>query len=89
MERVAGKVAIVSGAASGIGAACARLLAEEGAKVLLVDLNDAAGAQVVAEIEAKGGVANWPIATAKRGHDVAVGVAGHHHGPEPKYGRRW
>ena len=59
MERVAGKVAIVSGAASGIGAACARLLAEEGAKVLLVDLNDAAGAQVVAEIEEKGGVAAY------------------------------
>lgn len=39
MPRVEGKVAIVTGAAQGIGAATARLLAEEGARVLLTDVN--------------------------------------------------
>ncbi len=57
MDRVAGKIALVSGAASGIGAACARLLAAEGAKVMLVDLNDDLAATVVAEIRAVGGAA--------------------------------
>jgi NAD(P)-dependent dehydrogenase (short-subunit alcohol dehydrogenase family) len=37
--RVSGKIAIVTGAASGIGAACARLLARAGAKVVLTDIN--------------------------------------------------
>lgn len=59
MDRVAGKIALVSGAASGIGAACARLLAAEGAKVMLVDLNDKHGASVVAEIRAAGGTAEY------------------------------
>ncbi len=41
--RVAGKVAIVTGAASGLGAADARLLADEGATVIATDINVAAG----------------------------------------------
>jgi 3(or 17)beta-hydroxysteroid dehydrogenase len=36
--RLAGKVAIISGAASGMGAATARLLAREGAKVVVADM---------------------------------------------------
>ena len=43
MGRVAGKVAIITGAAKGLGAADARLLAEEGATVILADVDDAAG----------------------------------------------
>ncbi|HJS86204.1 MAG TPA: glucose 1-dehydrogenase [Acetobacteraceae bacterium] len=49
MGQVEGKAAIVTGGASGIGAACARTLAREGARVLITDL-DAAGERVAAEI---------------------------------------
>ncbi len=59
MDRVAGKIALVSGAASGIGAACARLLAAEGAKVMLVDLNDDLAESVAAEIRSAGGTAEY------------------------------
>lgn len=55
MKRVAGKIALVSGAASGLGEAIARLLAQEGATVVLADLNDAAGKRVLRDIKAKGG----------------------------------
>lgn len=50
MGRVAGKVAIVTGGASGMGRADARLLAAEGAKVVVADLNEADGEALAAEI---------------------------------------
>src|ERR1700747_1791374 len=43
MGQVDGKVAIVTGGASGIGGACAATLAREGAKVVVTDLDDAGG----------------------------------------------
>jgi len=43
MGQLDGRVGIVTGAASGIGAATARVLAREGAKLLLTDIDDAAG----------------------------------------------
>lgn len=52
MQRVEGKVCIITGAASGIGREDALLLAREGAKVVLSDLNEEAGRQVAAEIGA-------------------------------------
>ena len=54
MGRVSGKVALVTGAASGIGAECSRLLAAEGAAVVLADLQDDLGKQVLAEITSAG-----------------------------------
>jgi 3(or 17)beta-hydroxysteroid dehydrogenase len=62
MGRVEGKVCIVTGAAQGLGAADARLLAAEGATVILTDVNAEAG-QAVAE--AIGGSARFLV------HDVA------------------
>jgi 3-oxoacyl-[acyl-carrier protein] reductase len=54
---VAGKTAIVTGAATGIGAATARLLAERGARVLAVGLQPDALRETVAAIAADGGEA--------------------------------
>ena len=51
------KVALVTGAGSGIGAAMARRFAEEGAKVVVADLNEEAAREIAAEIESDGGVA--------------------------------
>ncbi|TXH05839.1 MAG: glucose 1-dehydrogenase [Nevskiaceae bacterium] len=52
MGRVQNKVAIVTGAASGVGKEDALLLAREGAKVVLTDLNEADGTKVAAQINA-------------------------------------
>jgi NAD(P)-dependent dehydrogenase (short-subunit alcohol dehydrogenase family) len=50
-----GKVAIVTGAASGIGRSIALRLAEFGAIVAVLDINDSGGKAVVSEIESQGG----------------------------------
>jgi NAD(P)-dependent dehydrogenase (short-subunit alcohol dehydrogenase family) len=55
MDRVKGKVALVTGAASGIGRASALLLAKEGAAVIATDVQDDAGRDCVAKIKKEGG----------------------------------
>jgi NAD(P)-dependent dehydrogenase (short-subunit alcohol dehydrogenase family) len=57
--RVAGKVALVTGGASGIGRGCSLRLAEEGAVVVIGDIQDALGGEVVAEVVAAGGDAEY------------------------------
>jgi 3-oxoacyl-[acyl-carrier protein] reductase len=55
--RLAGKVAIVTGAASGIGKASALLFGREGARVVASDMNSVGGEETAAAIEANGGKA--------------------------------
>lgn len=59
MAQVSGKVAIVTGGASGIGEACALTLAREGAAVLVTDVDDALGKGVVERIAKAGGKARY------------------------------
>jgi len=55
LVRLEGKVAIVTGAASGMGAAIARRFAREGARVVLADILDTEGVAVTTEITMRGG----------------------------------
>lgn len=57
MDRVKGKIALVTGAAMGLGEASARMLAREGAKVVLTDVADAAGEAAARAIAEAGGEA--------------------------------
>jgi NAD(P)-dependent dehydrogenase (short-subunit alcohol dehydrogenase family) len=57
VARLDGKVAMVTGAASGIGQACAERLAADGAVVVVTDLQEARGEAVAAAIRAAGGTA--------------------------------
>ena len=57
--KLTNKVAIVTGASSGIGKETALLFASEGASVVVADVNDKAGQEVVNEIEKNGGIASF------------------------------
>jgi NAD(P)-dependent dehydrogenase (short-subunit alcohol dehydrogenase family) len=56
---VKGKIALITGAASGIGRACAERLAQEGALVIVTDVQEIAGQETVNLIGAAGGLAEW------------------------------
>ncbi len=72
--RLAGKVALISGGATGMGGAASRLFAAEGAAVGVVDRNEDAGLAIVAEITRAGGKAVFAKADVSKAADISAAV---------------
>jgi len=73
MERLKGKIAVVTGGARGIGRAVCQLYADEGARVVVTDIADEEGEQLVREIEERGGQgAYWHLDTASEDNVARV-----------------
>jgi NAD(P)-dependent dehydrogenase (short-subunit alcohol dehydrogenase family) len=73
--RLSGKVALITGAASGIGRESARLFSSEGARVVVADLDVAASDATVAAIAKAGGEARAIRCDVSRGADLEAAVA--------------
>lgn len=69
MKLLEGKVAIITGAGSGIGKSTAELFAREGAKVVVSDISEANGKSAVEEIRKKGGEAFFVKADSSKPED--------------------
>ena len=67
---LSGKVAIVTGGATGIGRACASRLAAEGARVVIADVNDTAGSETLQSIAETGGQLRYVHASSAERLDV-------------------
>ncbi len=74
MSRLDGKVALISGAARGIGGETARLMAEAGAKVVVGDVLDDRGRQTVAAINAAGGQSEYVHLDVTRDEDWIAAI---------------
>ncbi|MGA0263167.1 MAG: SDR family NAD(P)-dependent oxidoreductase, partial [Ilumatobacteraceae bacterium] len=72
MNRLSGKVALITGAASGLGRTAAELFASEGAKVVVADLAD--GDEVISAIDATGGEATYVRCDVTDADSVAAAV---------------
>ncbi|EUJ21886.1 SDR family oxidoreductase [Listeria aquatica] len=70
MDKLVGKVAVVTGAASGMGKQISILYAKEGAKVIVADLNLEAAEKTVEEIKAAGGEGRAIVANVMKQEDV-------------------
>ncbi len=75
MGRIQGKVAVITGAASGMGRATALRFAKEGASVVLTDLNSQGGETAVAECAAAGGRAVFQRTDVTSEADIKAAVA--------------
>jgi len=73
--RLREKVALITGAGSGIGLEAARLFSSEGAAIVAVDVNDAAGKEAVKQIESDGGKAVYVHADVSKAEDCKKMVA--------------
>ena len=78
--QLVGKVAIITGAAQGMGTEHVRRFAAEGAQVLVTDVNAAAGAALVAEIGGDTAFLSLDV-TSEQGWQEAVAAAGRQFGP--------
>ena len=80
--RLKDKIALITGAGSGIGEATAKTFAREGATVVVVDLNEDGGNRVVSEIRKSGAKAEFLAAdvgvTAEIERMIDVGGKDHH-----------
>lgn len=70
MKRLESKVAVVTGAGSGMGRAIAKLYAKEGAKVVVSDINLDSANETIAEIESNGGIATVVVANVAKEEDI-------------------
>jgi NAD(P)-dependent dehydrogenase (short-subunit alcohol dehydrogenase family) len=75
VNRLAGKVACITGASTGLGRELARLYAEEGARIVLCDVRRLEGERTLAEIERAGGEALFVEADVSRSDDMRDVVA--------------
>ena len=75
-DRLKGKVAIISGGATGMGGAASRLFAAEGAAVAIIDRNEQAAAETAAAIRQAGGTAEHWVADVSDEGAVNAAVAG-------------
>jgi NAD(P)-dependent dehydrogenase (short-subunit alcohol dehydrogenase family) len=75
LGRLEGKVALITGAASGMGRVAAKLFASEGAAVLVADVADEAGAATAREIAGEGGRAEYVHADVSNSRDAEGMVA--------------
>ena len=73
--RLENQVALITGGSSGIGLETALLFAKEGAKVVVVDINDNGGQQAVAQIKEEGGQAAYYHADVSKAADCEQMVA--------------
>lgn len=74
MDRLKGKVALITGGAGGCGLAASQLFAAEGAKVIILDLPTSQGESVAARINAEGGQALFVAADVSQADQVRRAV---------------
>lgn len=75
-DRLKGKIAIISGGATGMGGAASKLFAAEGAKVAIIDRNEEASRETVQAIRDAGGIADYWVADVSDEAAVIAAVKG-------------